>query len=186
VFAVALHQEDFLTFHGSAVALGDAAVAFLAPSSLGKSTTAAALVDSGGRFLADDLVAVWGRLAPAVVPNAPVRRLWEERHESDSPVPLAALYLLAPCVPGEAGQVSREPLSRASAAAALLGAAQIGALVGPATRETLLGRMAELADGVPVYRLEIPWDFDRLPELTSQLWNWHETGVVHASAGGAR
>jgi hypothetical protein len=175
VFAVALHQEDFMAFHGSAVALGDVAVAFLGATFHGKSTTAAALVKSGGRFLVDDLVAVYGRNEPAVVP-----------HDEEDRVPLAALYLLAPGRPGATAYVSRSRLSGAAAADALLAQTRIGPLVNRAMRETLLGRLAELADHVPVYQLAVPWDLNRMPEVTSQLWTWHVTPLMQASAGGGR
>jgi hypothetical protein len=209
VFAVALHQEDVITLHGSAVALGDAAVAFLAPKFHGKSTTAAALVNTGGRFLSDDVVAVRGRAEPMVVPSVPVLQLWKdsavrvgraavgdnqpapklrmafEECERDvgSAVPLAAVYLLVPSRPDASAHVTRTRLSGVAAALALLGQAKIGALMGPSIRATLLGRMAELAERVPVYRLDVPRDFDRISELTSQLWRWHEGSHAQATAG---
>jgi hypothetical protein len=211
VFAVALHQEDVITLHGSAVALRNAAVAFLAPKFHGKSTTAAALVNTGGRFLSDDVVAVRGHAEPMVVPSAPVLQLWQdsavrvgraaagniefgpklrmtfEESEMDAgtPVPLAAVYLLAPSQP-DASQVTRARLAGVPAALALLGQAKIGGLMGPEIRSGLLGRMAELAERVPVYRLDVPRDFARISELTSQLWRWHAPSVAPAPAVGAR
>jgi len=211
VFSVALHQENILTLHGSAVALGNAAVAFLAPKFHGKSTTAAALVNTGGRFLSDDVVAVRGGIEPTVVPSAPVLQLWKdsairvgraapgnggpepklrmtlEGSERDlgSAVPLAAVYLLAPGRPDPLAPVNRTRTSGVAAALSLLGQTKIGALLGPAIRARLLGRMVELSDRVPVYRLNIPRDFDRIPELTSKLWGWHDSTVAQASAAGA-
>jgi hypothetical protein len=60
---------------------------------------------------------------------------------------------------------------------ALLGQAKIGALLGLQQRATLLQRMGGLTEQVPVYRLEVPRDFDRLPELTSCLWDWHASAA---------
>ena len=72
VFAVALDQEGIITLHGSAVALGGEAVVFLAPKFHGKSTTATALVNAGGRLLADDLVPVTPGSDPMVLPSVPM------------------------------------------------------------------------------------------------------------------
>jgi hypothetical protein len=201
VFAVALDQEDVATLHGSAVAIGEVAVAFLAPKFHGKSTTATALVNAGGRLLADDLVPVTPGDRPMVLPSVPVVQLWADsaaRVAGDAaPVtpdqvspklqvtwqgaarnateayPLAAVYLLAP-VKSDAGQrVNRVLLSGVEAALSLLGQTKVGALLGVERRAELLHRLVALGERVPVYRLEIPRDFDRIGELTSMLLGWH-------------
>ncbi len=202
VFAVCLHQQGVLALHGSAVELSGSAVAFLAPKFHGKSTTAAALVDAGGRLLADDIVAITTDGAPVVLPSIPFIQLWKDsaarvasasvavpgdeggpklqrqwkgpdRNSSD-PAPLAAVYLLAPVQPGDSGGVKRTRLSAVEGALAMLGQAKIGSLLGVERRAELLQATGDLADRVPVYRLEIPRDFERLPELTAALWSWHQ------------
>jgi len=201
VFAVALDQEDVTTLHGSAVAIGDVAVAFLAPKFHGKSTTATALVNAGGRLLADDLVPVTSGERPMVLPSVPVVQLWADSAAkvagNASPVapeqvapklqiswkgparnateafPLAAVYLLAPIKADGGGQVSRTRLCGVEAALALLGQTKVGALLGVERRAELLHRLVELGDRVPVFRLEIPRDFGRIGELTSGLLGWH-------------
>jgi len=201
VIAVALHLQRSLVLHGSAVDLGGPAVAFLAPKFHGKSTTAAALVERGARLLADDLVVLSDTDPPNVLPTMSVVQLWEDsalqvpaasprrpeargpgkvqhrwtdpcRYATD-PAPLAAIYLLAPRRPGDDAGVARQALPGVEATLALLGQAKVGALLGVAERADLLDSFGILADRVPVYRLDVPRDFDRLEELTSTIEGWH-------------
>jgi len=72
-----LRLRGHVCLHASAVAVGDAAVAFLGPMGAGKSTTAAALARCGYGVVSDDVVV----LAPAatgflVHPAYPQLRLW--------------------------------------------------------------------------------------------------------------
>lgn len=210
VFAISLHQEGMLALHGSAVELDGTAIAFIAPKFHGKSTTAMALVESGGRLLADDLVAVSPGPEPSVLPSVPFVQLWRDSAErtagssgsligdpqarkvrfgwdasATNPTvssPLAAVYVLAPYRPDGASGVKRERLPGVQAALALLGQAKVVGLLGGRHRVNLLQRMADLAERVPVYRLEIPRDFDRIPELTSSLWAWHSSKDENCSA----
>jgi hypothetical protein len=201
VLAVALHQEGVITLHGSAVELGGVAVAFLAPKYHGKSTTAATLVESGARLLADDLVAVSPGPDPSVMPSVPRVQLWSDSAErmarasgsvrgderapklqvgwndpartASTAAPLSAVYLLTPVRPETCEEVRRDRVPIVEATLALLGQAKIGGLLGVRQRSELLQRMGDLAERVPVYRLLIPRDFERLSELTSRLWGWH-------------
>ena len=201
VFAVALDQEGVISLHGSAVALGEVAIAFLAPKFHGKSTTAAALVNAGGRMLADDLVPVTPMPDPMVLPSVRVVQLWKDSADrlagsaatvsvdqkapkrqiawegsewnATEAVPLAAVYLLAPVQSELAAPVSRQRVTGVEAALALLGQAKVAALLGVERRSVLLQRLADLAERVPVYRLKIPRDFERIGELTSSLLSWH-------------
>jgi hypothetical protein len=107
-------------------------------------------------------------------------------HDCEGPVPLAAVYLLVPGRPDAAAPARRTRLSDAAAARALLARTNLGTLGGPSMRESLLERMAELVDRVPVYQLEVAFGFDYNAELTSHLWSWHEAPLMHAFAGGVR
>lgn len=212
VLAICLHQQGALALHGSAVALGSEAIAFLAPKFHGKSTTAAALVDAGWLPLADDLVAVSTGSPPMVLPGMPAIQLWrdsaarvgsggaEVQEEADNAkiqrrwdpapgsrpegTPLSAIYLLAPVDPKGEAAVRRKRLSAVEAALALLGQLKVGQLLGAARRARMLQRTGDLADRVPVYRLEIPRDFARIPELTETLRRWHTPPA--GSTGGGR
>ncbi len=201
VFAVALHQRGIITLHGSAVDLGGRAIAFLAPKYHGKSTTAAALVDSGATLLADDIVAVTSEGAPRVLPSIPTVQLWDDSAARvaqsavplgdritarkvqvrwrESPqaapqsAPLVAVYLLAPVRPDGSQEAVRERVPSVLATVALLGQAKIGTLLGVQNRARLLQQLSALVEQVPVFRLQVPRDFERLPDLTSKLWGWH-------------
>jgi hypothetical protein len=208
VLAVALHQQGIVTLHGSAVALGENAIAFAAPKFHGKSTTAAALTATGARLLADDVVAITPGARPCVTPSVPLVQLWGDSAErlgvalrdgdesaasqklqlrfeqatgaAPGPTPLAAVYLLAPMNATTGRGVRRVRLSGVTSALALLGQSKIGGLLGTARRSILLQRMSVLADQVPVYRLEVPRDFDRLAETTDALWSWHSESPASA------
>jgi hypothetical protein len=201
VFALCLQQQGVMALHGSAVALDGTAVAFLAPKYHGKSTAAAALIETGATLLADDLVAVTAGARAEVLPSVPVVQLWRDSADrmaraaqstharlsasalpkqqlalrsAGLPVPLAGIYLLAPVRADAASTLRRRRLGGVEASLALLGQAKIGALIGIERRSLLLAHLSQLAEQVPVYRLEVPRDFGRLSELTSAMWRWHE------------
>ena len=67
--AVLWHQRGYLPLHGSAVAVGDHAIAVAGPSEAGKSATAAALTTRGYPLVADDLTVIdWQPEQPLVFP----------------------------------------------------------------------------------------------------------------------
>lgn len=76
VFALLLQQRGLLTLHASAVAVGDAAVAFLGGHGWGKSTMAATLHARGYPLISDDLTAV--TRDDRVVPSYPQIKLWPD------------------------------------------------------------------------------------------------------------
>jgi HPr Serine kinase C-terminal domain len=94
-FAVLLTQRGFITLHGSAVAVGDAGVIFLAGQGAGKSTTAGVMLGRGHALIADDAVAVAGPSdAPLLPPGFPRLKLWPEAATSLGVAPdqLSELY----------------------------------------------------------------------------------------------
>lgn len=77
-----LHQRGLLTLHAGSVLIGDGAVMIAGPSTAGKSTTLAALVQRGFPLLADDKTAVESkddRLR--VLSGYPTMRLWQRAVE---------------------------------------------------------------------------------------------------------
>lgn len=199
VMAVALHAEGTPTLHGSGVVLGGGAAVFLAPKLHGKSTTAAALVQAGADLLSDDIVAVVPGHPPTALPGVPTLNLWRDSartlqpwestgdatrkqrmswatlgRRAESAVPLAALYLLRPVREFDDTPVSREPLPPIVAALALVGQAKIGGLLGAAGAPALMAQLAGVAASVPVYRLTVPREFGRLPELVRRMAAWHD------------
>jgi hypothetical protein len=80
-----LVQRGFLVLHGSVVEIDGEAVAFLGNKRAGKSTSSAALLARGHRFLVDDIVAVQfedGR--PMVTPAFPMFKLDPEAFDDDA------------------------------------------------------------------------------------------------------
>ncbi len=80
VFAIWMERRGMLTLHGSAVAVGDWAIAILGGKHGGKTTLAAALLLRGGSLLTDDIVVI----EPAgdqflVRPTYPEMRLWPDQ-----------------------------------------------------------------------------------------------------------
>lgn len=201
VLPLALHLRGVVSLHGSAVALGKEAVAFVAPKFHGKSTTAAALVETGAILLADDVIPIRDAEPPVVLPSVRFLQLWKDAAEqvatgaeavpgaaegpkvqrrwarqearSVEATPLSAVYLLAPAGEDASAVVSRARIPPAAAALALLGQLKLANLLGPAERGRLLDVTARLAERVAVYRLTVPKGLARIHELTAALQAWH-------------
>lgn len=211
VLPMAMHSAGALCLHGSAVALGTGAVAFLAPKRHGKSTLAHALVRAGARVVTDDVVAIDLRPEPRMRPGVPQLRLMRDaarhlgasdgarvgaggkvvmepsrpslEHES---LPLSALYLLCPVRPDAATRsVERTPLAGVAAAMALLPQARLAPLLGKSEAPVLLDRAVRLAAVVPVFTLRVARDLARLDDAVAELLAWHH-GVPAPVMGGAR
>jgi hypothetical protein len=205
VMAIALQYGGALALHGSAAAVDDGVLAFLAPKFHGKTTTALALVDAGARLVADDLVAVRPGPPATVLPGVPSARLWPSAAERltvasngrltpdrgfklaldalpaayvvNDERPLLACYLLDP-QNESGGAITRSRLASLPAALALTGQAKMGRLFGAAHATRLLDLAVAVAMTVPVYRLSLPRALERLPEVAAQLFDWHGGGVA--------
>lgn len=76
---LALSLQKKLVLHGSAIEIGDQAIAFLAESGRGKSTLAASFSSNGYRFLTDDgLLLNKDNNAYFIRPSHPSIRLWDD------------------------------------------------------------------------------------------------------------
>ncbi len=76
-----LHQRGFLVLHGNAIVVTpQAAVVFVGPSGIGKSTLAEGFRQQGYALLTDDVSAVYfdEKQQPWVVPGYPALKLWQE------------------------------------------------------------------------------------------------------------
>ncbi|MGO4496753.1 aldolase [Paenibacillus sp. 2RAB27] len=75
-----LMQRKILPLHGSAIAIGGKAYAFVGTSGAGKSTLASAFISKGYELLSDDVIAVTFSEAqvPMVMPSYPQQKLWQE------------------------------------------------------------------------------------------------------------
>ena len=125
VMGFVLLLRGLVCLHASAIAIGDEVIALVGPAGSGKSTTAAAFSNRGYSVLAEDVVTLDDRKDQFLVrPAYPCIRLWppavkalygsethlprltpnwdkcyldlSERQLQPKPLPLAAIYLLAP------------------------------------------------------------------------------------------
>lgn len=200
VLATALFHEGMLPMHGSAVHTREGVVAFLAPKFYGKSSMALAMVKAGAALVSDDLLPVEARTPPLAWPGIHSLRVRDDSvravgveatgettregkvalHRNagamapDTPLPLAAIFLLAPTTePLGDDVVRRTPLSPVLAAAALVAHVKIGRMLGPTAAPLMLQRAATIASLVPVHQLVIARDLARLPEAAAQLLSWY-------------
>lgn len=200
VLAVSFHAAGLLCLHGSAVAFESGTVAFIAPKHHGKSTTALALTRAGARLVTDDMLPVELVDPPRAHPGVHAVRLWTDSLEQigagddvreglggklvldglpadsrmDDVSDLLAIYLLSPVMEGEGlPAAARERTDTVEASIQLMGQNKIGMLLGKSEAPELMDRTLALAELVPVYRLRVARDFDRLPELVATLGEWH-------------
>ena len=207
VLALALHAEGWLSLHGSAVALAEGAVAFLAPKGNGKSTLAFALMRAGAALMTDDTVVVdsgvpatvrpgvqsvrlfrdsadWLSAPPPIAGTSDIKATFGQRSDDArrlTRAPLAALYLLESVPAGSIAQpLERERLEGPAAVFGLLGQTKIGALLGGAEAPTVFASVVALAEGSPIYKLRVARDYDRLGSVVERIMSWH--GGVGARA----
>lgn len=171
-------ERGLEVLHASAVAFGDAVVAFIAPTGGGKTSLAMRLVLDGASFLTDDVLAVeradGGIVAhpgAAIASIRPaervalgaggVRRLGSLLGHSDKTyvtvqresraLPLAAVYLLVP------DPAARPGIERVEAIdpRVLLASTFIVSVTSPARLANLLELCADLSASVPVFRASV-------------------------------
>jgi hypothetical protein len=99
---------------------------------------------------------------------------WRDDELLPDEAPLAALYLLAPMKPSaDRPAAARHQLPPMHA---MLGAAQqgkIAMLLGKAEGGIVARRMAALAARIPVYRLEVSRELDRVGDVADTICSWH-------------
>jgi hypothetical protein len=207
VLALALHASGWLSLHGSAVALAEGAVGFLAPKGNGKSTLAFALMRGGAALMTDDTVVIGSGDPATVRPGVQSVRLFRDsadRLDAPAPIagssdikatfgqlsddarrltraPLAALYLLESVPAGTIAEpLDRRRIEGPDAVFGLLGQTKIGALLGGAEAPTVFAAVVALAEGCPIYRLRVTRDYERLSTVVERIMSWH--GGVGARA----
>ena len=208
VLALALHASGWLSLHGSAVAMADGAVAFLAPKGNGKSTLAFALMRGGAALMTDDTVVI-GKGVPATVrPGVQSVRLFKDSAawlSAPAPIagtsdvkatfgqlsddtrrltraPLAALYLLESVPAGTIVEpLERHRLEGPEAVFGLLGQTKIGALLGGSEAPGVFASVVALAEGSPIYKLRVARDYERLGTVVERIMGWHGGVGVRAS-----
>lgn len=209
VFATLLHADGTITLHASAVAIGASAIGFMAPKHYGKSTLAAALTYAGARLVADDALAVLRGAPVRCAPGVPSVRLRQgsaahfprTQHTAAhdlagwrvidtlspeqvalEPVPLAALYELAPADSDALPVARRVPMGGVDALLTLTRYAKMGALLGDREGHDHVSRVVDVLGVVPVYTLAYVRDLQRLDEVVRTVVSWHGVGC-EPSAG---
>jgi hypothetical protein len=206
VFAVAMHASGHLCLHGSAVATGDGAIAFLAPKFHGKSTLALALTRAGAKLLTDDVLPVDPRTPVQAVPGVHQVKLWQDSAthfgvDREAPRPgnkhllhdfddsmlsndrtsLAAIYLLSPINVEEgaaAPAVARTRMHVVPSALALVRHSIMGSMLGGADAQLVIDRATTIAEAVPVYQLAVAAGMERIGDTVEQLLAWHGGAAV--------
>ena len=210
VLSVALHLQGLLCLHGSAVGIGDTAIGFLANKGAGKSTLATALCAAGCTLVTDDTLPVHPGTPPTAWPSMPAVRLLQDSashlryasgrthpatnkyHVNELPpdqveqrrLRLGAIYELSPVPAGpDTPAVERIRVTGAAAVSMLLRHNRAGGAIGASDSMNVFLRAGDIVRAVPVYRLQIARDFDRLPDVVTQLRAWHaspDAGDVRA------
>ena len=207
VLATSLQLDGTLTLHGSAVAMADGVIGFLAPKRFGKTTLAMGLFDAGARFVTDDSLAISAAGSLLALPGVQCLRVSAaerpaaagpelspgrdgkvvlppvaEARALTTPARLAALYFLNPVRP-EAGvdPATRVRVPGVPATIRLLAHLKVGRMLGSSFAKALFDGAADIAARTAVYDLAIARDQDRLPEVVSRLIEWH--GVDASGAG---
>lgn len=200
--SLALELRGCLCLHGSAVAIGGRAVAFLGGKFHGKSTLATALTAAGAMLVSDDLIAIDDGHPVRVRAGVPSVRLWQDaaselavdrlcdvvlagvkttatgftgRTMTAPHTELSAIYLLDPVASGaEQRACWRSELHGAHAAIALAHQTKLPPnLVGTAGAGVQLRKAVHTAANVPVWRLHVVRDFARLDAVVSEILAWH-------------
>lgn len=105
-----------------------------------------------------------------------------DAHVTHDAHPLAALYLLSPTrEPRDGELVWRTRLSPIESALVMIGHTKLAPLLTKSEAPALFQKAAQLAASVPVYRLNVVRDYDRLDEVVSTIRGWH-TGVPAGAA----
>lgn len=185
------HQGE-LYLHGSAVAIGDVAIAFTAPSRHGKTTLAGAFAKAGYPFLSEDVI----QLVPEnsgllLVPQEAQLRLLpdsasyllgrangaqheegtksviEANHElvhCDRPLPLRWIFSL-----GESSELQLTHLSQSAGIAKLLQQSFILDVEDKGRLRAHFQRLAQLARTIPCCELSYRRNYDEIPHVIAAI-----------------
>lgn len=196
VLPLAMHASGTCCLHASAVTLGAAGLAFIGLKFQGKSTLALALANAGATLVTDDTLPVIPGPPALMRPGVHSLRLWTDSatrlaaptpdSRSDkrlvnppadrvllTPARLDAIYVLSPVPQSRPVAVHRQRLTSVDSALTLVRHSKLGPLFGGSESSVLIGWAAAVARSVPVYRLEVARDFERLPEVVGRLGEWH-------------
>ncbi len=202
VLSLALESGGNLCLHGSAVAVDTLAIGFLGGKYHGKSTLATALTAAGARLVSDDVLAFQPDTR-VLRPGVPSVRLWADSAEalsvdglcnrveagvkttasgfanaagSEEFYPLNALYLLSPVTEPQPDMPPcwREAVRGPGAAISLAHQTKLPAnLVGARRAGDQLRLAAHAAAQIPIWRLHVVRDLERIDDVVAQIFAWH-------------
>lgn len=202
VLSLALESAGHLCLHGSAVAVDTQAIGFLGGKYHGKSTLATALTAAGARLISDDVLALQPQTG-LLRPGVPSVRLWADSADalrvdglcdrvepgvkttasgfanaagSEDFYPMAALYLLSPVTDPmpDTPPCWREAVRGPGAAVSLAHQTKLPSnLVGAGGAGGQLRLAAHVASHIPVWRLHVVRDLERVEEVVAQIFAWH-------------
>lgn len=202
ILGFVLHLRRRLCLHAGVAAIGDSAVALVGPNGIGKSTLLAALLARGAQVVTEDVAAVeqrdglmrvhfgprairlWSPSVAALYGCAdalpPISKHWEKQYlpldapegEWERGVPLTAVYLLEVGAPD--APVVGEPLPPATAVGRLLANIYPARLPLPDVQSVMLDDLIRLVSALPVIRLCLPNDFNRLQDVCDYLLARHD------------
>jgi hypothetical protein len=211
-WGVVCYQRGLFVLHGSAISTGSAAVAFCAPSGLGKSTLAAWLAARGFPLVSDDLcrVDIASGTPPTLYPSVHRLKLWnaslealgwkKDQFQRDhtrmdkyhvpwqgekqiDPLALRSIYLLA------WGEPEIRRLSGSAALQRFLSAGTYrGRLIEPMGYwPDYCVRSIELLQQVPVWEFSRPRDLGAIDTSAERLvQHWREAGLIRENPNEAR
>jgi hypothetical protein len=169
---------DFI--HAGAVLVGHEAIAFVAPSTGGKSTLTARFVERGHHLVTDDKLATFfsdRRLmaVPAHGALRPYRQAedlgYQVATRALAPAPVRAFYVLEPARPSDA--VAFREVRGFEKFRSLLP----GYLVGfPLLRDRCMDYLARVVNSVPVFEVDVPRNLRRLDEVYAEIIRHVECG----------
>jgi len=169
ILILALALQGTWCLHAGAALYQGKALLFLGESGAGKSTLAASLVeDALWQRLSDDVlpVGLTDRGGVEARPRYPQLKLAPDEQPSlkaGERLPIAAVYVIEPRPSGE--QPAIQTLNRQDAALSLVRHTVSALLFGPHLLQQHLDFGVEAAAQIPVRRLSIPRQMERLPEI---------------------
>ena len=197
---IILHQRGRLVLHGSTIAIGRGAVAFLGDEGAGKSTFTAALYQLGQGLVADDVTGIEiAPEGPTVYPGYPQIKIWPDaaealgfdvaqlprlhskvekralratRNFARGPLPLRHIYTLA-----EGAIPEIEPMGPQEALPELIRHSYCHRLLSETGDRRHFLQCTQVAKSVKISRLRIPRSLAVLPEA-ARLVISHQNAVA--------
>ncbi len=166
-------EEHYYFLHAGAVEVGGSPILFVAESFGGKSTMTDYFIKQGYTMVSDDKVGIIEEAEKFLaVPSHPHHRPYRNMEDlglfvsnmADVPKPISAIYTLHRAASDAPISISK--LQGIEKFKALRSSSEINLSFLKSERFKDLGRLAE---SVPVYKVNVPWDIERLKEVYTAI-----------------